>query len=80
MRHSVVKFDICFVLWSQYRPCHWCITVDGAIHSAAGIRLYDECTTLNGCDTGQEKDTAGFESPLNLVTVQIGIVLLQRLC
>ena len=33
--------------------------MDGAIHSAAGSQLYNECKMLNGCPTGKEKDTAG---------------------
>ena len=37
--------------------------VDGAIHAAAGTSLKDECSGLNGCETGDAKITSGHRLP-----------------
>jgi len=46
--------------------------VDGAIHSAAGKKLYNECVLLNGCPTGQTKITRGYSLPAKYVLHSVG--------
>ncbi|BGP22905.1 macro domain containing protein [Rhodotorula toruloides] len=46
--------------------------VDGAIHSAAGPTLYDECEKLNGADTGETKLTGGHRLPAKHIAHTVG--------
>nr|XP_046258645.1 ADP-ribose glycohydrolase MACROD2 isoform X1 [Scatophagus argus] len=48
--------------------------VDGCIHKAAGLCLYDECHSLNGCETGKAKITCGYDLPARYVIHTVGPV------
>lgn len=71
-RGNICALEISSIVNAANERCLGGGGIDGAIHSAAGRALYEECRTLNGCPTGETKITLGYNLPAQYVLHSVG--------